>query len=174
MSKLVIRGTKIDDAKFYAASTGGGAFTLEIKFRAAWSKPVCDQMGWNSQPDGFGNGKLEGKLTGISLSLEPNATNLKDYALDITIGQVDSFRHIAKTEDGEVTTREIEFVATASGENALKALHYIATYVEHCGPVGDRGQCKITYNAEEQMEIEEAPPIVADEKPRGRKKEAVQ
>ncbi len=168
MSKLIIRGVEIEDFKCYAASSGGGTFTMEIKCRADWTKEVCNAMDWNYEPNGFGNGKLEGKLFGISMAMEPNAKTLKDYAIDISIGQVGSFRHIAKTEEGAVTKREFEFVATAAGEHALKALPFITSYVEHCGPAGDRGVCKITYNAEEQQTLTDAEPE-AEEKVRGRR-----
>lgn len=172
MSQLIARGVKIEDFKGYAAATGG-AFTLEIKFRAAWSKEVCESMGWTAEPAGFGNGKLDGKLFGVSLQLEPNAKTLKDYSIDIGVGQFDSFRHIIKTEDGDTTGHEFEFVATSSGENALKALPYVATYVEKCGPAGDRGRAKLVYNAEEQEKLP-GTEVIPEDKPRGRRKEAVQ
>lgn len=172
MSQLIARGVSIEDFKGYAAASGG-AFTLEIKLRASWSKEVCESMGWTAEPSGFGNGKLDGKLFGVSMQLEPNAKTLKDYAIDIGVGQFDSFRHIVKTEDGDTTGHEFEFVATASGENALKALPYVATYVEKCGPAGDRGRAKLVYNAEEQQKLEGVEPEPID-KPRGRKKAAAE
>lgn len=178
MSQLIARGVRIEEFKCYAGSSGG-AFTMEIKLRAVWTKEVCENMGWTPEPSGFGNGKLDGKLFGVSMQLEPNAKTLKDYAIDISIGQFDSFRHIIITEDGDVRGHEFEFTATASGENALKALPFVATYIEKCGPAGDRGRAKLTYNAKEQQSLptgegEEAPE--ANEKVRGRNKaaEAVQ
>ncbi len=146
MSQLITRGARIMDASFYCGSNGT-ALTLEIKMRAAWSEPVCREMHWDFTPEGFGNGKLEGSLNAVSLTLEPNDKKLKDYAIDIGVGLVSKFRHIAKTEDGDTVKREMEFVVTTSGENAAKALPSVATYVEMCGPGDDRGQCKITYNA---------------------------
>lgn len=177
MSKLIIRGIAIENATFHSQKNGG-AFTLEVKYRAAWSDTVCKEMGWVNEPSGFGNGTLIKKLTGISLSIEPNAKTLKDYAIEITIGQVSSFRHIAKTTDGKVSSHEFEFVTISSGDAALAALPYVAEYVNKCGPAGDRGQCVLTYNAEAQMKIgenatagsPEAPE--AEQKARGRRKAA--
>lgn len=183
MSKLIIRGIRIEDFKCYSAATGG-AFTMEVKWRADWTPEVCSEMGWTSEPKGFGNGKLGGKLTGVSMSVEPNAKPLKDYAIDFAVGQFSSFRHLAKTEDGKVSGREFEFVSISSGENALRALPFVAAYVEKCGPADDRGQCHITYNAEEQPKLvgidEKQPSLPGSEPPaekvRGRRKaaEAVQ
>jgi hypothetical protein len=47
--------------------------------------------------------------------------------------------------------------------------------MRHCNPGDDRGQCRITYNAEEQQELDGVAPE-ADQKTRGRRKaqEAVQ
>lgn len=182
MSKLIIRGIRVEKFECYSAATGG-AFTMEVKCRADWTEEVCTGMGWQSEPKGFGNGKLGGKLTGVSMAIEPNAKLLKDYAIDISVGQFSSFRHIAKTEDGKTSGREFEFVAICSGENAIRALPFIAAYIEKCGPANDRGQARITYNSEEQPKLPGTddkqtaipgtePPT---EKPRGRRKtEAVQ
>jgi hypothetical protein len=126
-------------------------------------------MGWQTEPNGFGNGSLEGKLAAVSMSLEPSAKNLKDYRFEITCNSVHGFKHKAKTEDDTVTKRELEFIVTTVAADAATVL---AGYIEHCGPAADAGQCKIQYSAEAQMEIGEGEPV--PDKPRGRKKAAAE
>lgn len=174
MSSLIIRGTRIMEYTGYCNNSGQHA--VDFKCRANWSDTVCEGMGWAFEPKGFGNGSLEGKLFGINLIMEPNKKELKDYRFDIGISQVSKFKHIASVEEGDVVSRELEFVVTSVADDAAAVLK---EYVQHCGPGDDRGQCRITYNAEEQQSLptgegEEAPE--ANEKVRGRKKaaEAVQ
>jgi hypothetical protein len=166
MSSLIVRGAKIEDASIYRSK--GGQLTVDVKFRASWSDVVCETMAWTKEPSGFGNGALEGQLFGVSMMLEPTSKNLKDYRLDIGISQVSKFRHLAKTEDGEVVSRELEFIVSTIADDAPAV---ISEYIRHCGPGDDRGQLKLTYSAEEQQTLgEEGAP--AEEKPRGRKKAA--
>lgn len=166
MSQLLLRGCRIEDYTGYCSTSGQG--TIEIKLRAAWTDTVAREMGWAEEPTGFGNGNLEGGLNGISMILEPNKKDLKDYRLDIKISKVYKFKHRAKTEGGDVVTRELECVVTTNEEGVVS---YIEQYVCRCGPGDDRGQCKIVFNAEEQMKIEGTEPA-AEEKTRGRRKES--
>ncbi len=167
MSQLIIRGAHIESYSGYVANNG--QFTIEAKLRANWTEPVCSEMGWTVEPQGFGNGNLDGQLYGISMILEPNKQALKDYRLDIGIAKVDKFKHVAKVKDGEVEGRELEFVVTTCAEDAGAVLE---NYMRHCNPGDDRGQCKITYNAEEQQSLVEGEEEVVAEKARGRRKAA--
>lgn len=165
MSQLILRGTSIDHVKMHCSTNG--QMTYEITCRAAWSDTVCREMHWTEEPQGFGNGNLDGKLFGINFILEPTGKQLKDYRFDIPISQVAKFKHVAKIKDGEVSGRELEFVVTSVAEDAPVVL---SSYMAHCNPGDDRGQAKIVYNAEEQTKLgEDGKP--ADEKPRGRRKE---
>lgn len=167
MASLIIRGTKLMEFTGYCANSG--QMTYELKCRAAWSDTVCEAMGWQKEPAGFGNGSLEGGLFGISMILEPSSKTLKDYRFDIAIGKVASFKHIAKTEDGDVVHRELEFVVTTTAEDAPVVF---SRYMEKCCPGDDRGQAKIQYSEEEQQELgDEGAPA---EKPRGRRKAAAE
>lgn len=165
MSQIIIRGTKIEEVSF---KPGNPSPIFKIKCRANWSETVCEAMAWSKEPQGFGNGNLEGQLLGISMILEPSARTLKDYRFDMKISSVGSFRHLAKTEDEKVVRRELEFVVTTIAEDAAVVL---ANYVAHCGPADDAGQCKITYSAEEQGTLTETPAEGEADKPRGRRKE---
>lgn len=164
MSQLIVRGVKIES---YKCKSENPSLTYKIKCRASWSQTVCETMGWEKAPSGFGNGKLDGALLGISMSLEPNATTLKDYRFDIKISKVGSFRHLAKTEDEKTVRRELEFVVTTITDDAHVVL---ANYMAHCGPADDAGQMRIVYSAEEQEVLPGTTPEPID-KPRGRKKE---
>jgi hypothetical protein len=167
MSSILIRGTRIKEATMYCSQSG--QLAVDFTCRASWSDTVCETFGWQKEPNGFGNGSLEGKLAAISMRMEPNGKQLKDYAFDITITSVHGFKHKAKTEEGTVTTRELEFIVTTVAEDAPAVL---ANYIQHCGPGEDAGQCKIQYSADEQQTLEEAPAEEApEEKRRGRKKE---
>jgi hypothetical protein len=166
MSTLIIRGATLKEIK--GKCSAGGQFIMSAKFRAAWTDTVCKEMSWTEEPSGFGNGKLDGELLGINMIMEPSAKNLKDYRIDIPISKVSKFRHIAKTEDGEITHRELEYVVTTIFDDAPVLL---SNYLKHCGPAEDAGQCRITFNAEEQQKLDIAP---AEEsgKQRGRRKGA--
>lgn len=166
MASIIIRGTRIKDANMYCSN--GGQLTFDVTCRASWSDTVCDQFGWQKEPNGFGNGSLEGKLAAISLKLEPSSKLLKDYAFEIPISSVHSFRHRAKTEEGTTTKRELEFIFTTTAPDAPQVL---ALYLEKCGPAEDAGQCKVAYSPEEQMEIGEEGEPAPEDKRRGRKKD---
>lgn len=172
MSKLIVRGTQVLEYTGYCNNSG--QHTVDIKMRADWTDKVCEAMGWAFEAQGFGTGKLEGKLFGISLAMEPNKEALKDYRYDISISQVSDFKHVANMKEGEIVGHNLEFTVTSVAEDATAVLK---EYVQHCGPAGDLGQCRITYNAEEQMKIEagtgDAAPE-AEEKVRGRKKAAAE
>jgi hypothetical protein len=172
MSTLLIRRTQVIEYTGYCNNSG--QHCVEIKCRASWSDTVCEELGWEPDPKGFGTGALEGKLFGVNMILEPNSKNLKDYRFDIPISQVSKFKHIVKMEEGEVSGRELEFVITTVAEDAAAVLK---NFVQHCGPGGDRGQCKIQYNSEEQQKLDVEPEAEqTTSKPRGRQKskEAVQ
>lgn len=164
MSQLIIRGTKI--TKINGFVSANGQMTYEFVCRASWSDVVCKAMCWTEEPIGFGTGALDGKLHGISMILEPSSKNLKDYRFDLSISQVGKFKHIAKIEDGEVSGRELEFAVTTVAEDAHIVLD---NYLRHCGPGDDRGQARITFNAEAQQKLEEQPEGEIEEKARGRK-----
>lgn len=164
MSQLIIRGTRI--IEFSGSVSANGQMTYEFKCRSTWSDVVCREMGWTEEPVGFGNGSLDGKLHGISMILEPSSKPLKDYRFDLAISQVGKFKHLAKVEDGEVSGRELEFTVTTVADDAHIVLD---NYVRHCGPGDDRGQAKITFNAEAQQKLEEQPEGEIEEKARGRK-----
>lgn len=166
MSKLTTRGTALQE--YTAFCSENGQRTVEAKFRCAWSDTVCHEMGWQSDPAGFGNGSLEGTLLGINLIMEPNAKNLKDYAFDLAISKVGKFKHVLTKDDHH----ELEYTVTTVAEDAVEVLD---RYLQKCGPADDRGQAKITFNAEEQQTLEDAAPEEG-EKVRGRRKaaEAVQ
>ena len=168
MSSILIRGTRITDAKMYCSQSG--QLCIDFTCRAAWSDTVCEEFGWQKEPNGFGNGSLEGKLAAISMRMEPNAKNLKDYAFDISVNSVHGFKHKAKTEEGTITKRELEFIVTTTAEDAPAVL---ALYLQKCGPGEDAGQAKIQYSAEEQQELGEGGEAAEPEtKRRGRRKEA--
>ncbi len=177
MSQLIIRGAHIQSYEVYCASNG--QFTIEAKIRANWSDTVCREMKWTEEPQGFGNGSLDGGLAGISMILEPNKQVLKDYRLDVGISKVSKFKHVAKIKDGKVEGRELEFVVTTVADDAGAVLE---NYVRHCNPGDDRGQCRITYNAKEQKKLDDKQDNLlgtepeAEMKTRGRRKaaEAVQ
>jgi hypothetical protein len=169
MSSLLIRGTTLKSFKTFCNKSG--QMVVEAKFRASWSDTVCSTMGWVDKTEGIGNANLEGKLFGISLSMEPNKPALKDYRFDISINQVAKFKHVVAVEEGEVVGRHLEFVASSTAEDAHQVLY---EYAKHLGPGEDIGQAKIQYAAEKQMKIGEdaEPPIAAEEaKPRGRKRD---
>jgi|SRR5579885_5269 len=169
MANLIIRGVRLMEYCGYC--NNNGAMVYELKCRAAWSVPVCEQMGWQKEPNGFANVGLEGKLYGISMVVEPNSKNLKDYRFDININLVGGFKHIAKTENENVVHRELEFVVTTSAEEAPMVF---SNYMAHCCPGDDRGQAKINFSEEEQMDLDEGGDGEwdgAEKKPRGRKKQ---
>lgn len=166
MSKLITRGTALQEYTAFCSSNGQR--TVEAVFRCAWSDTVCEEMSWQKDPAGFGNGSLEGTLLGISLIMEPNAKNLKDYTFDLTISKVGKFKHVLTKDDHH----ELEYTITTVAEDAVEVLD---RYLQKCGPADDRGQAKITFNAEEQQGlVDEGEEVV--EKTRGRRKaqEAVQ
>lgn len=168
MSQLIIRGASLRETTFKATKKSG-QMTTEATFRASWSKPVCKEMGWTEEPTGFGNGMLEGKLTGISMTMQPNDKKLKDYAFDISINSVGQFKHVILTDkDREGTREELQFVVTTVAEDAHAVFFQ---YMKMCNPAEDRGEVRITFSAEEQMELEEEEPE-PEAKPRGRRKAA--
>ncbi len=182
MSQLILRGVTIVNVTLAASSPKR---EIEIKCRATWSDTVCKQMEWTEEPKGFGNGGLEGKLFGVNMILEPNKKELKDFRFDIPISLVSKFRHIAKSEDGEVTNRELEFVVTSVDDEAPLVLD---NFLKHVSVSDDAGQCKITYSAEVQETLGEGgqpadkdqptlgeggePAPTEIDKPRGRRKSA--
>ncbi len=166
MASILIRGTRIKEATMYCSQSGQR--TIDFTCRASWTDTVCDQFGWQKEPNGFGNGSLEGKLAAISMRMEPNSKSLKDYAFDIPVSSVHGFKHKAKTEDDTVTKRELEFIVTTTAPDAHDVL---SLYLEKCGPAEDAGQAKIQYSPEEQMEIGEEGTPEPDAKPRGRKRD---
>lgn len=165
MSNLILRGVTVQDVSLYCNNEGKRV--AEIKCRAAWSDTVCEEMGWAKEPLGFGNGSLNSSLGAISVILEPNSKGLKDYRIDITASKVDKFRHLAKTEEGETVTRQLEFVISTLAEDAALVLD---KWLVNVGPSDSTAQCKINYNAKQQLELVE-PPAGEDDKPRGRKRE---
>lgn len=167
-NSILIRGARVLDANMYCSNSGQR--TIDVTFRAAWTVPVCEHFGWQQEPNGFGNGSLEGKLAAISLKLEPSSKLLKDYSFEIPISSVHGFKHRAKTEEGTTTKRELEFIFTTTAPDAAQVL---ANYIEKCGPAEDAGQCKVAYSPEQQMEIgEEGAAEEAETPRRGRKKGA--
>lgn len=179
MSQIIFRGVTIEEANSFCGNDGKRTF--EVKCRAAWSEPVCKEMGWSYEPDGFGNGSLDGSLATVNVAMEPNGKLLKDFAFDITASKISKFRHIAKIEDGDTVSRQLEFVITTLDEEAHTVLN---NWLVSVGPSDSTAQCKATFNAKvkdgtvedkRQQTIpgtEVEPP--AEEKPRGRKKEQVQ
>lgn len=176
MSQLTLRGVTVEDVYCYCSNEGKR--TVEITCRAAWSDTVCDELAIVKEPSGFGNGSLKVQLAAVSMILEPNSKPLKDYRADMSISKMDKLRHIAKTEEGDVVTRQMEFVVTTIAEDAMLVMDKWLTFV---GPSDSTAQCKITYNAKQQLELVE-PDATTDvpageDKPRGRKRnvaEAVQ
>jgi hypothetical protein len=167
MASIIIRGTRIKEATMYCSQSG--QLTVDYVCRASWTDTVCEAFGWQKEPNGFGNGSLDGKLAAITMKLEPAAKTLKDYAFELAINSVHGFKHRAKTEDDTVTKRELEFTVTTVAEDAAMVL---SRYIQHCGPADDAGQAKIQYSPETQMEIgEEAEGSEADGKRRGRKRD---
>lgn len=173
MSKLIIRGAGIEDITSWCNNEG--LRVVEITMRAAWSSTVCEEFNWTKEPSGFGNSPLDPKrLAGVNMILEPTDKKLADYRMDLAISHVGSFRHLAKTEDGEIVSRQLEFVVTTVADDALTVLDQ---WLKICGPAKATGQCQIRYEAEKQMELGEegkpadgtdAPP--APEPMRGRRK----
>jgi hypothetical protein len=132
-------------------------------------------MNWTEQPQGFGNGGLRGKLTGISLTLEPNSKDLKDYALELhQLGSISSFKHKVNVKKGEIVGESLTFVVTTMDPDAHVVLD---KWVEMVGPSDSTAQLKVQYNAKQQMSLDDQPAAdaPAEDKPRGRKRtEAVQ
>jgi hypothetical protein len=172
MSQLTLRGTSIEEIKSWCATNGQR--TVELKCKAAWTEPVCAEMGWMFDPSGFGNGSLEGALSAASMMLEPADKQLADYRFDISISKVDKFKYVIETKDGEVVSRHLSFVVTTIADDALTVLDQ---WLKICGPAEAKGQCKIRYEAEKQLELPtdalaDAPPV--PEQPRGRKRAAAE
>lgn len=169
---LLLRGVTVQDVAMYCSNEGKR--TVEIKCRAAWSDTVCEELGVVAEPNGFGNGSLKCQLAAISMILEPNSKQLEDYRLDIAVSKADKFRHIAKTEEGDVVTRQLEFVVTTIAEDAAVVMD---KWLTHVGPSDSTAQCKITYNAKQQLPLTESGDSApaeepVGEKPRGRKRSA--
>ena len=171
MASLLIRGTRLKEAKLYCSNSG--QLAVDFTCRASWTDTVCEQMGWTKTPEGFCNGGLEGDLAAVNMMMEPNNSNLKDYRFDLKISSVHTFKHKAKTEEGEITKRELEFVVTTSDPQAPAVL---ALYLEKCGPGDDAGQAKIVYTTEEEEDAKQAviPGTEEIAGKRGKGKEAVQ
>lgn len=150
MSKITFRGATIDKYESYCSNAG--QTTVEIHFKASWSEPVCETMGWTKEPKGFGNGSLDGKLAGISMMVEPNGAQLRDYRFDIRIDSIGKFKHVAKEKDGEVVDRSLTFIATTTDESAPLCLD---KWLRAVGPSDSTAQVAATYNAEEQMDLAE-------------------
>lgn len=169
MSNLLIRGTTVEEVLSYCSTAGQRM--IEATLEADWSEPVCPEMGWTVEPEGFGNGSLDGKLNGINMILEPNKKDLKDARFDIAISTVGTFKHKATVKDGAVVDRKLRFKITTVAEDAHLVFNNWLTQV---GPSDSKAQCRIIYNAEEQMTMD-APPAeavpseVTEERPRGRK-----
>lgn len=166
MSTLILRGATIEKTESYCSSAG--QCTTEIHFEAAWSEPVCEQLHWTKEPEGFGNGSLDGQLAGISMIVEPNGKDLKDYRYEISIDTVGKFKHKASVKDNEVVDRSLTFIVTTTAEDAHLVLD---KWLRMVGPSDSKAQVKVQYNAKQQMEL---PAAEAEEtpidKPRGRKR----
>lgn len=175
MSQLTIRGCAIRKATQRCSNEG--AVVQEIHIEADWSETVAEEMKWTPKPEGFGNGALTTKLSGHKMMMEPNSGKLKDYRFEIGIDQADSFKHVAVMEEGEVTGHKLRFRVKTTAEDVHLVLN---EWFKNVGPSDSLAQCKITYSADEQMKIGEAAtdgfvePPAETEKPRGRKREAVQ
>ena len=169
MASLLIRGTRLKEAKMYCSNSG--QLAVDFVCRSAWTDTVCDQMGWMKEPQGFGNGSLEGNLSAVNMILEPNSKNLKDYRFDLKVNSVGSFKHKAKTEDDEITKRELEFTVTTVDPDAPAVL---ALYLEKCGPGDDAGQARIVFVSDEEEEAKQTtiPGVEVEGPRRGRKKNA--
>jgi hypothetical protein len=169
MSKLTLRGTSIEEIKSWCATNGQR--TVEIKCKAAWSEPVCEEMGWSFDPSGFGNGSLEGSLSAVGMIIEPADKQLEDYRFDLAISKVDKFKHVVETDEGDIVSRHLQFVVTTIADDALAVLDQ---WLKVCGPAEAKGQCQIRYEAEKQMELGEGGEPAEEEAPepvvRGRKR----
>lgn len=165
---MTLRGASVESVK--AKCSTGGQRQVEIRMTAAWSDVVCREMQWIEVPTGFGKGALEGELAAVNIIWEPSDKRLLDYRFDMTISKVNKFKHVTETKDGEITSRHLQFVVTTIADDALEVMDQ---WLKFCGPAAAKGQCKIRYEAEKQLELGDgdAPPIAAegDEKPRGRR-----
>ena len=166
MSKIIFRGATIDRIKSYC--TKAGHRTVEIAFRAAWTDTVCEEMNWQLEPTGFGNGALEGKLAGKSMAVIPNGVKLKDYGFDIPINTVEKFKHVAEVEDGDVVSRHLRFVVKTISDDAPLVLD---NWLKNVGPSDSLAQVTVQYNTEEQMPlVDPSAPETTEAAPRGRRK----
>jgi len=150
MSSILIRGAAIEQCLFYCNSAGQR--TAEISFSSAWTQPVCEAFGWVFEREGDGSGSLDGSLAGISMMCEPNGKDLKPYRFDIPISKVHAFKHKAHVEDGKTKRRELTFIVTTVDDGAMPA---VWEWIKSVGPSDSKAQLKITFNAEEQMELPE-------------------
>jgi len=169
MSSITFRGATIKSYTSYCST--GGQRCIEIEFDAAWTKPVCNEMGWTEEPEGFGNGSLDGQLSATSMICEPNGKELKDYRFDTGVDKIGSFKHKAKVKDGEVVDRSLTFIATTTAEDAHEVLD---KWLRMVGPSDSTAVVVVKYNAKEQLPLvddkQATIPGAEPEKPRGRKK----
>lgn len=149
---------------------------VSIKMAAKLTDRICEQMGWTQEYEegkhtrkivGFANfltgAKPEGKLSGTSLELIPQDSELKNHQVELDISSVTGFEVVRREQEGtrgKANVQEIHFHVDVIGTGPLRK---IEGYCAKLGIGKNAGAARATVSYEKQSELPIANPDVQAE-----------